>query len=217
MATLTQTTIRLTDVADRTTRRLRWATLRLLDRRTVPSDWYFDVATALQDGHVGAWRAGRHLAGDLAPNSPLDVLAGQAIMDEEAFWLQRFVADLEAERYVDADGRLRVELVQQRLALYVSKLRGTANQAFVEHARPDEVFEWRLGAVERHCDDCPRLAAMSPWARDELFTYPSQGGTPCLGNCKCILVRASDGMRAFAPLDIEWPNTTLDDLDSNVV
>jgi hypothetical protein len=193
-------------VAMSTRRRMAEATAELARARLTPTDWYFAIGAALKDGHENAYALGRRLSGDDKPRDVLDVLTAQAMLDEETYWLGRFADDLVDGRYRDETGALRTALVHARLELYVRKIRGTANEAFVEAGPPGESFEWRLTGIENHCDDCPRLAAMSPWASDELFTTPGRGGTPCLGNCKCVLVRLSDGARGFDRVDGPWPD-----------
>lgn len=164
------------------------------------TEWYLRFANILLERHADAWVLGRRLAGDSSPYDVVDELVGRAKADQENEWLMRFLGDVESGRYRDDDGRLMEAQVAARSRMYSGKLRGTANEAFVEASPADEEFEWRLGGVEAHCSDCPELAAMSPWRKDELGTWPGDAGTPCLTNCKCRLVRESDGLSGFHPL-----------------
>jgi hypothetical protein len=103
-------------------------------------------------------------------------------------------------RYWDVDERAwKPQAIRNRARLYVQKMRGTSGQAFVSASGGDAEFNWVLAAVE-HCDECPVLAAKSPWFGDELYTTPGNGDTPCRSNCKCHLVRKSDGLTSFKPV-----------------
>jgi hypothetical protein len=155
--------------------------------------WYEDFNAELWGGHRRSWALGRRLAGDLADDDEGDGLVARAIVDAESEWSLRFLADLEDGRYDEDPDRAAA-----RAQLYPQKYRGTANRAWVEAGPEDAEFAWVMTAVE-HCVDCPTLAAMSPWRRDELGWLPGEGGTACLTNCKCVLVRA-DGATGFEPL-----------------
>jgi len=104
---------------------------------------------------------------------------------------------------LDADGAVRADTVKSRQDLYAQKLRGTANEAFVESGEDNEEYDWILGGTERHCEDCPRIAALSPFTKETLFAYPCSGDTECLGNCDCVLKRVSDGVKGFSAVDLE--------------
>ncbi len=160
-----------------------------------------EFSSLLLDGHTQAWALGRQLSGDLRPLNVLDQYFGIAARDSEADFIIRFIDALllRDSRYFDADGNLVEQSVLSRAKLYLGKLRGTANEAFVE-ASPEYIeFWWRLGGAEKHCSDCPQIAGLSPFVKDTLFTVPGQGDTPCLGNCKCYL-RREDGVKGFKPL-----------------
>jgi hypothetical protein len=153
----------------------------------------------IQGGHAEGWYLGRLLGGgDLSPFGNDDQLMGVAKADEEADFLRRFMAAIEGgdSRYWDDTGNLRVPSVLARMNLYVGKMRGTANEALVETA--DQEWYWRLGAPEEHCDDCPQIAALSPFTRDANVGYPGSGDTACLGNCQCY-VQLANGVRGFMP------------------
>jgi len=159
------------------------------------ADEFYEI---LLGGHAEAWGLGRALAGD--PSSdPFDLIHGRAKADRETAFIARFAGQLDAGWATGEDGSVDAEKIARRMRLYVGKLRATGAEAFVETSADAEEFDWVLGAVEEHCNDCPRIARLSPFLKDELFQYPGDGETPCLSNCKCHLVRASDGVASFAP------------------
>ena len=176
---------------------------RLVAGTLSPDEWYDAFASMLIDGHAGAYALGRQRGGDMWPLDVDDYLRGRAIADGETQWLLGFLDDLRNKhpRYFDAEtGVYRLSTIQQRSGLYAAKMRGTSSAAFVGTADVLEQFEWVLGAVEEHCSQCPVLAGMSPWDADAMPFYPGSADTPCLGNCKCHLVRLSDGLSSFKPL-----------------
>jgi hypothetical protein len=164
-----------------------------------PRQWGESFYDLLARGHAASWRMGRNRSGDMGADDAVDDLVGRAKADGDAHWLLRFVGDIESGKYTDEDGAFKLAAFKQRQALYVGKMRGTANEAFVESSADEEEFDWVLGGAEDHCPDCPVLAESSPWKKDEMFTHPGSGDTPCLSHCKCHLVRKSDGLDGFKP------------------
>lgn len=162
-------------------------------------EWGEQFHSFLISHHAESWRLGRNQSGDFALDDETDLFIGISKADGDSQYLLKFIGDIEAGRYQDEDGVWKDGAFGQRQNLYVSKGRGTANEAFAESSDDDEAFDWVLGGTEDHCDDCPALAAASPWARDDLFTHPGAGDTPCLSHCKCHLVRKSDGISGFKP------------------
>jgi hypothetical protein len=163
-------------------------------------EWYIRFANILLESHKDSWILGRRRAGDFGAEDIYDELAGRAKVDQESEWLLNFFHDLETGRYLDAEGKLKTGIVVNRSIMYSGKLRGTANDSFIQASGADDSFEWSLGGAELHCSDCPKLASMSPWLKDELGAWPGSGDTPCLTNCKCSIVRLSDGLAGFAPV-----------------
>lgn len=163
-------------------------------------DWADIFDAILFRGHTDAATMGRKLAGDPWPEGIIDQLRGRAAKDADAEFLASFINDLKTGRYVDDQGELRIGQVQNRTDLYLKKMRSTASKAFVETGDTDEEYTWILGANE-HCIDCPRLAALSPFTIDTLFTHPGEGDTQCLSNCTCKLRRDSDGLHTFDRVD----------------
>ena len=91
----------------------------------------------------------------------------------------------------------RQRAISRRAQMYNSRLRGTASIAFETNSPDGTSFVWKLGPAE-HCEDCLDLAVRSPWMKGELPVFPGDGGTDCLVNCKCWLVR-NDGLTSFPP------------------
>ncbi len=163
-------------------------------------EWAEDFARAVAGLHTDAWRWSR-LANGVGgrDREEQDVLVGRARVDAEARFIQRFAAQIEAGLGKDDEdgGAARIAA---RSRSYAGAARGTATEGFFSLAPDDERFRWVLGAVEEHCSECPDLAARGLWRKDELFVWPGSNDTPCLFNCKCRLVRASDGASSLAPL-----------------
>lgn len=152
-------------------------------------------ALRLEELHTEAVRLGRERAGDRSPPDEDDRRFAEAVLDREAEFLQAFEADLRAGRY-ETDGFADTARIKRRLGFYAGRLVGTANEAFLLSSEDETLFYWRLGGVERHCPDCPELAAANPHRADELDRVPGSCETQCKFRCKCRLERA-DGVFGF--------------------
>jgi hypothetical protein len=110
-----------------------------------------------------------------------------------------FLNDLKEHdpRYWDEEsGSWRKGSLDSRTDLYVGKMRGSANESFVETSPEESLFTWALGPTE-HCPDCVEYASMLvDRPKDEFFAYPGAGDSVCLGNCGCRVVR-SDGVESY--------------------
>jgi len=146
-------------------------------------------------GHAQAGYLGRRRAGDLAPYDADDTEFGRMVAAEQQEFLAGFVADLAGGRYEGEHGRPQAEPILRRAALYVERMRGSANEAF--RLASWEPMIWRLGGTSESCSDCLRLAAGSPYAADALRSVPRDGSQECLMSCRCELIR-EDGVTAFA-------------------
>jgi len=145
-----------------------------------PRQFGEDLYSLLRQGHSDAWKLGRNRAGDFTDNPFMDALTGRSVADSESDWILGFVQRISDGVYLTEDGEWREKLFNSHLNLYVAKARGTANEAFTESSPAESTFDWILGAVEEHCEECPLYASMSPWLKDEIITNPGQGETPCL-------------------------------------
>lgn len=164
-------------------------TSRLADKKLGLQQWADDFHQTILEAHANAHWIGRRVVG--AGKDELtfaDVLAGRNRADIDAEYLQGFIDDIASGRYTDPEtGELLLNQIYNRQRLYLGKVRGTAGQATVDNLSKDTEVYWRLGGAEEHCEECPSLAAISPFFKDDLFTTPGAGDTPCLGNCKCHL------------------------------
>lgn len=167
------------------------------------AQWYDQSVAVLLEGHTRAAYFGRMLALQADVESELvDALAGQAATDAEEYYLRGFAEALldKDPRYWDADAEKWItDTIQDRQDLYLGKMRGTANGAFLRES-VGFYFDWMLGGTEDHCSECPDYAAGSPWAVNELPTHPGNNDTPCRFNCLCFL-RREDDVYGFRRLD----------------
>ncbi len=51
----------------------------------------------------------------------------------------------------------------------------------------DVQLVWTLDDEAEHCEDCPALAAGSPYTIEAIPTWPAQGDTECLDHCRCVI------------------------------
>lgn len=182
-------------VAERYWQESRLLAEALASRSLSPREWAEALARAVMEGHARAWAWAREADG-LGPDPEADLLVGRARLDAEAPYLRRFLDQVEA----GWGGDEPAAAIARRSASYAGAMRGTATEGFFELAGDEERYRWVLGAVEEHCEDCPRLSAAGPWAKAEMFVWPGSNDTPCLFNCKCHLVRLSDGAESPAAL-----------------
>ena len=164
-------------------------------------EWADAFDKRLLDGHYNALVLGHERAGNFDYDSDALRLEARGIKDTEGEFLQNWVDQIKAgdPRYIDDDGNFIPGSLDSRSDLYGGKLRGTANEAFVEGSPSQSTFDWELGAGD-HCKDCPELAALGPYTSETLITTPGSGDTECITNCTCLLVR-DDGMTGFDPVD----------------
>jgi hypothetical protein len=161
-----------------------------------PQEWADRMRAALVTGHARAGYLGRTRGGDVAPFDADDTEFGRMVADDEQPFLDRFRQDLESGRYEDEDGRLLLLPVLGRAAMYVDRMLGTANEAFVGTSGSDLLW-WKLGPSESgSCEECPKLAAGSHYRASELTRTPGDCSTPCVSNCKCWISR-EDGISGF--------------------
>jgi len=163
-----------------------------------PIRWYDAMRGWLLDAHAEAAVLGRLRAG-VPEDTGMDAARMRGAADAESEFLAGFYDALDARdpRYWDDEAQSwRIEAIQSRARSYTGRMRGTANQAFLDESPAEATFRWVLGASESHCDDCPYFAGLEPMARDEWPTVPGANQTPCLYNCSCHLER-DDGVTSF--------------------
>ena len=163
------------------------ASQRLVNGGNVEA-WADNFFDAILQANANSHWIGRDLVSlDPTTFEELDILAARAIADDDAEYLQGFIDDILDGRYTDEAGDLMLDQILNRQKLYMGKARGISAQASVDNLDLETEITWVLGGAEKHCSDCPRLASISPYFKDDLFTTPGACDTPCLGNCKCHL------------------------------
>lgn len=173
-------------------RSLRGLAGRWLDGRLTDSAFVDAFSSSLADGHGEAAQLGARLAGLAGERPPAAVREYvAATLSGEGDYLAELVEDVAAGRRSPAQARLAARRYAQRMG-------ATVSAAFHEASPEGSRFWWRLGS-ERPCADCPRLARMSPYEKDELITRPREGETECQGGCQCRIVR-EDGACGPGPV-----------------
>ena len=176
------------DMLDMNWKKAKKATGKLVADRIDVQRWADDFFDAILQANANAHWIGRDLVSDIKTKfGKNDILKARAIADVDAEYLQGFIDDIEAGRYTDDEGNLIESQIMNRQKLYMGKVRGIAGQATVDNLELTQKIYWTLGGNEVHCVDCPVLASISPFFKDDLFTTPGACDTPCLGNCKCHL------------------------------
>lgn len=168
------------------------------------------VEALLFESHARASVIGRNISGDLTPMTAEDRLLASLVVDGEKRFLNKFINDIRSGKYTLEDGALHVIPIERRAVLYTTKLRGTMHESFVNVSKTGSTFDWILIA-EDNCSDCPRIAAGSPYTAATLPTYPGNGETECITNCKCVLMR-DDGV-----VTESYPYETVEELVGEVV
>jgi hypothetical protein len=174
-------------------------TARLAGGDLSPAQWADEFDALLGDSHTDAWVLGRQRAGDLTARQIEDEIMGLGFKDVQSEFLRGFQDAIESgdPRYLLEDGTLNAHAINQRAKLYAARLRGTANEAFVEAGEDDDEYEWKLGPTE-HCDDCIELAALGPYTKDTTLGHPGDGQTACKVNCHCRWYRTRSGLYGFS-------------------
>jgi hypothetical protein len=97
---------------------------------------------------------------------------------EEFGYLGKFVEDIKKNELAMG--------IEDRLGMYVETLDSVYFHGQVEGSPEFVKIIWHL-RDSKHCDDCIRLAAGSPYTKTTLPTVPRSGDSRCLSNCKCFL------------------------------
>jgi hypothetical protein len=156
--------------------------------------------------HERAASVGRRRMGDEHIFSDDDRDLADRVMEGERVFVDAFMADIAAGRYWDVKlERIDFAGIYKRAQMYLARLAGTANEAYVKASGDGETWTWILDPKAEHCEsesgeclDCPGLAAGSPYTSETLPTFPGAGDTKCLLGCRCAIVR-SDGRAGFKP------------------
>lgn len=143
--------------------------------------------------HEKMYALGIDLSG--SSTTPEDIEAvGVMMRDFEQTFIQGLAQDIANGRYADSENGLA-----NRVQMYANKGSSTASRGFLDGSPDQDEFYWDMTIAE-HCEDCPYLEASSPFLKETLYTTPRGGDTACLSNCKCRLVRGSDGQTGFGPI-----------------
>lgn len=176
------------DMINMNWKKAKRTTDRLVANQISLERWADDFFDAILQANANAHWIGRDLVSkEVTEFNITDMLRARGIADDDANYLQNFMDDIVAGRYTDEEGNLMTTQLLNRQRLYLGKARGIAGQASVDALDLQTKIYWRLGGTEAHCQDCPTLAAISPFYKDDLYATPGSCATPCLGNCKCHL------------------------------
>lgn len=158
------------------------------------------VIEHLQEAHTRGVVVGRHWAGDMVARELDDELFAGRAVEKELVYFEGFMKDLRSGRYGDVAEGLTTG-ADARLRMYGNKVGGTMNEVFVLASPDTDTFGWVMLADE-HCDDCPRWASGGPYTKKDLPAHPRDGSSECRTNCRCVLVRQSDGMPGPPPFGL---------------
>lgn len=171
-----------------------------------PDDWLDLMDALLLEGHANAWWIGRGFAGDDSDFDEQDLLYGRGFRDADADYLFGFYERIKDGQYQNEDGTWKVKKLHANARLYVGKMRGTTNESFIDGSPDDSVWYWRLGGPEDHCTECPEYVSIFDGVpKNQLFTSPGSGDTPCLGNCLCYLESVVGTSRRVGPRAVALP------------
>lgn len=181
-------------------RRLLKLVERLQAKSITPDEFRELYSAEIESLHSDLYALGIKHGGGSASAEEIAIV-GQQMRDLENYFIIGLADDLENERYVDAEGNPTITpALNQRVWLYSAKGSASANRGFLSGSDDNYEWYWDLNnAVEDHCVDCPYLAENSPYLKNTLYALPRDGSTPCLGECKCRIIR-SDGLTGFGPL-----------------
>jgi hypothetical protein len=98
---------------------------------------------------------------------------------EEFGYLGKFVEDIKAKELV-----MKLE---DRLSMYIETLDGVYFHGQVEGSPEFVEIHWILGKSCKHCDDCLKFEAGSPYTKASLPCVPRDGTSECLSHCQCTL------------------------------
>lgn len=169
----------------------------LVAGRTSIDQWADGMAQSIQDNHSSIFEAAKaEYGGGELSKEQLSWLHKE--IAEEQKYLEGFRADIEAGGLVDTSP----EAIRARADLYAGKgntmYQAGKNAAFEGQ---DVLIWWELGIpMTDHCQDCPDLAAGSPYTAETLPTFPGAGDTDCLSSCYCVLTyeyKNADGDSEF--------------------
>jgi len=159
-----------------------------------------DAAQAAQLGRQRAGNGGDFGEDDLAFGRAWAMQDQERLNDLIEHVVNGDFGDFE-KGYDSPEVQANIKKLEQRNRLRANGLIGVANEAFAQSLPEDEKIWWMLSKFEKHCADCPRIAAASPYTRKTLRQHPKDGSTQCITNCLCWL-RTESGKQSFVPLPV---------------
>lgn len=112
------------------------------------------------------------------------------VWDEDKSWLKG--AEAEEFGYLGkfVDDIKKKELImgaEDRLSMYVNTLDGVFHHGQIDGSPEFVKIHWRLNERCKHCSDCQKFAAGSPYTKKTLPCSPRDGSSRCLSRCGCSL------------------------------
>lgn len=162
------------------------ATLESLTRELYAGDrslsqWQVAVASELKDAHLAQSMfavGGRSNMGFAEFGR-----VGQTLREQYGF-LDKFAQEIAAGTVSEAQALARI-------AHYGDSCKQSYWNEYIK--KSGGLLDWILGAVdEQNCDDCPRIAAGSPYTKETIPSSPADGATQCKGRCRCYVTRRGE-------------------------
>jgi len=169
--------------------RVMWQATLDLSRGAIDGRGFEDVMITLIEGQMRrAWNEGMRNVGldpaqDFTPEMEQEL---QNIISAEFEFVNRYIDDV--QKVVAAGGD--VNQFRARVDMWANRYVDVVNRAEI-FCKPKDLFVWRLGATEQHCEDCAgyagRIMTGAEWAKEK---QPQGRDLACKGyNCDCTLER----------------------------
>lgn len=143
--------------------------------------WQIAVASELKDAHLA--QAMFAVGGRANMTSVEYGRVGQTLREQYRF-LDKFARAI-------ADGTISEAQALARIDMYGESCKQSYWNEYIE--KSDGLLDWILGAVdENNCDDCPRIAAGSPYTKESIPASPADGSTQCKTRCRCYILRRGE-------------------------
>lgn len=143
--------------------------------------WQIAVASELKDAHLAQSMfavGGRDNMGFAEFGR-----VGQTLREQYGF-LDKFAQEI-------ANGTVSEAQALARLNMYGDSAKQSYWNEYIE--KSSGLLDWNLGALdEQNCNDCPRIAAGSPYTKETIPSSPADGNTQCLGKCRCYITRRGE-------------------------
>jgi len=169
--------------------RVMWTATLDLARGDIDGRGFEDVMIALIEGQMRrAWNEGmRNVGLDPAKDftAEMDAQLQEIILFEFEF-VNRYIDDVLSVVASGGD----VSQFRARVDMWANRYIDVVNRSEI-FCKPNDLFQWRLGATEKHCVDCAgyagRIMTGREWAQEK---QPQSRALACSGyNCDCTLVQ----------------------------